>query len=120
MPKDPESEEKTVKLVLAVIQNEDENALMHAMETRGLGVTRIGSSGGFLRANNVTLMLAVEDDQLEHALDLLKKYCRRRTRQLRPSATGAEARARFPGAVPIQVGGAAVFVLDLERMERLD
>ena len=109
-----------MKLDLAVIQNEDESALIHAMETRGLGITRIGSSGGFLRANNVTLMIAVEDDQLEHVLDLLDKYCKRRTKQLRPWAPGMEARERFPGAVPVQIGGATVFVVNLERAERID
>lgn len=109
-----------MKLVLAVIQNEDESPLIQAMETRGLGITRIGSSGGFLRANNVTLMMAVEDDQIEHVLDLLNKYCKRRTKQLRPSAPAMEARERFPGAVPIQIGGATVFILNLERAERID
>jgi uncharacterized protein YaaQ len=109
-----------VKLVLAVIQNEDESALIQAMETQGLGITRIGSSGGFLRANNVTLMMAIKDDQLERVLGLLNKHCKRRTRRLRPRAPSMEARGRFPDAVPIEIGGATVFIVGLEQMERID
>jgi uncharacterized protein YaaQ len=108
-----------VKLVLAVIQNEDESALIQAMEAQGLGITRIGSSGGFLRANNVTLMMAVKDDQLERVLGLLNQHCKRRTRHLRPRAPSMEARERFPGAVPIEIGGATVFIVNLEQMERI-
>ena len=118
-PKDPDSEEETVKLVLAVIQNEDESALIQAMETQGLGITRIGSSGGFLRANNVTLMMAVEDDQIERVLGLLNKHCKRRTKHLRPRVSSMEARERFLGAIPVEVGGAIVLILHLERMEKI-
>jgi uncharacterized protein YaaQ len=111
--------EETMKLILAVIQNEDQDVLAAAMEAEGLSVTRIGSSGGFLRASNVTLMMAVEDRQVERVLILLGKHCRRRTKHLRPWSPGVEARERFPGAIPIEVGGAAVFILDIERMEKI-
>ena len=108
-----------MKLILAVIQTEDQDALTAAVQAEGLSVTRLGSSGGFLRAYNVTLMMAVEDHQVERALALLGKHCRRRTQHLRSWSPGAEARERFPGAIPIQVGGASVFIFHLERMERI-
>jgi uncharacterized protein YaaQ len=109
-----------MKLILAVIQNEDEDSLTEAVETEGLSVTRIGSSGGFLRASNVTLMMAVEDDQVEHVLALLGKHCKRRTKHLHPWVPSMEARERFLGAIPVEVGGAAVFILPLERIEKVD
>ena len=108
-----------MKLVLAVIQNEDQDALTAAVQAEGLSITRIGSSGGFLRASNITLMMAVEDNQIERALALLGKHCKRRTRHLRPWSPSREARERFPSAIPIEVGGAAVFILDIERMEKI-
>ena len=108
-----------MKLILAVIQNEDEDALTEAVEIEGLSVTRIGSSGGFLRASNVTLMMAVDDNQVDGVLALLGKHCKRRTKHLRPGSPGVEARERFPGAIPIEVGSAAVFILDIERMEKI-
>ena len=108
-----------MKLILAVIQNEDEDALTEAMEMEGMSVTRIGSSGGFLRASNVTLMLAVENQQIERVLALLGKHCKRRTKHLHPWMPSMEARERFLGAIPVEVGGAAVFILSLEHMEKI-
>lgn len=108
-----------MKLILAVIQNEDEDALTEAMEIEGMSVTRIGSSGGFLRASNVTLMSAVEDQQVERVMALLSKHCKRRTKHLHPWVPSMEARERFLGAIPVEIGGAAVFILSLERVEKI-
>jgi len=108
-----------MKLILAVIQNEDEDALTEAMEMEGMSVTRIGSSGGFLRASNVTLMMAVENQQVERVLALLGKHCKRRTKHMHPWMPSMEARERFLGAIPVEVGGAAVFILSLEHMEKI-
>lgn len=108
-----------MKLILAVIQTEDQDPLTEAMEGEGFAVTRIGSSGGFLRASNVTLMTAVEDNQVKRVLELFGKHCKRRTKHLRPWVPSMEARERFLGAIPVQVGGAAVFILNLERMEKI-
>lgn len=109
-----------MKLIIAVIQNEDEDALVQEFEGHSIGATRIGSSGGFLRASNVTLMMAVQDAQVEEVMGFLKKHCKRRTRHLYPLLPNLEARERFLGTVPVEVGGAIVFVLPVERMEKID
>lgn len=108
-----------MKLILAVIQKEDEDALTDAFEQESIGATRIGSSGGFLRASNVTLMTAVEDAHVEHVLGVMRQHCKRRTKHLSPMLPSLEARERFLGSVPVEVGGAMVFVLSLDRMERI-
>ena len=109
-----------MKLVVAVIQHEDENALVQALEEANLGSTRIGTSGGFLRASNVTMMIAVQDDQVDAVLGLMKKHCKRRTRHLYPLLPNLEARERFLGSIPVEIGGATVFIMPVERMERID
>lgn len=109
-----------MKLIMAVIQHEDEDALVQALEETSIGSTRIGSSGGFLRASNVTMMIAVQDDQVEEVLGLLKKHCKRRTRHLYPLLPNLEARERFLGSIPVEIGGATVFILAVDRMERID
>jgi len=108
-----------MKLILAVIQNEDADALTRAMEAEGLSITRISSMGGFLRTRNVTLMTAVQDQQVELVLALLGKHCKQRTRHLHPWAPSMEARERSLGAIPVEIGGATVFILDLKRMEQI-
>jgi uncharacterized protein YaaQ len=108
-----------MKLILAVIQKEDEDALSDALEERNIGATRIGSSGGFLRASNVTLMIAVEDERVDTVLGLMREHCKRRVKHLNPVLPSLEARERFLGSVPVEVGGATVFVLNLQRMEKI-
>lgn len=108
-----------MKLILAVIQKEDEDALFDALEQANFGATRIGSSGGFLRASNVTLMIAIEDERVERLLGLMREHCRRRIKHLNPVLPSLEARERFLGAVPVEVGGATVFVMELQRVEKI-
>jgi uncharacterized protein YaaQ len=108
-----------MKLILAVIQNEDEDALTEAMKLESMSVTRIGSSGGFMRASNVTLMTAVEDQQVERVMTLVGQHCKRRTKRVHPWVPSRQARERFLGAIPVQVGGAAIFILSLERIEKI-
>ena len=57
-----------VKLLIAVVHSEDASATMDALNDRGVSVTRIASSGGFLQHKNVTLMSGVEDDRIEEVL----------------------------------------------------
>ena len=108
-----------MKLILAVIQNEDEEAFAHDLEERNIGATRIGTTGGFLRATNVTLMIAVDDGLVEAVLDLLRIHCKRRVRHLNPLLPNLEARERFLGSIPVEVGGATVFVLPVDRTEKI-
>jgi len=108
-----------MKLILAVIQKEDEDPLSNALEEHNFGATRIGSSGGFLRTHNVTLMIAVDEARVEQVMDLMRQICKRRTRHLNPVLPSLEARERFVGSVPVEVGGATVFVLNVDRMEKI-
>ena len=108
-----------MKLILAVIQHEDEDVLARTLEEKNIGITRIGSTGGFLRASNVTLMIAIDDDQVDAVLDVLRLHCQRRIRHLNPMLPNLEARERFLGTIPVEVGGATVFVLEVERMEKI-
>jgi uncharacterized protein YaaQ len=109
-----------MKLIIAVIQNEDEDALMQEFEEHSIRATRIGSSGGFLRASNMTLMMAVDDGLVETVLGYLKKHCKRRLRHLHPLLPNLEARERFLGTIPVEVGGATVFVVPVEQMIKID
>lgn len=109
-----------MKLMIAVIQNEDEDALVQALEDNQIASTRIGTSGGFLRASNVTIMMAVQAELVDVVLGLLKQHCKRRTRHLYPLLPNLEARERFLGSIPVEVGGAIVFILPIEQIVKID
>ena len=109
-----------MKLIIAVLQHEDEDGLVQALEEASIGSTRIGSSGGFLRASNVTMMIAVTDEQVDAVLGLLRKHCKRRTRHLYPLLPNLEARERYLGSIPVEVRGPTVLILPVDRMEKID
>jgi uncharacterized protein YaaQ len=108
-----------MQLILAVVQDEDALPAIDALTGAGLRVTRINTVGGFLRKGNATLLIGVEQERLPQVLRLLSETCKTRTDLFLPAPP-----EEFAGVVPIepievQVGGATIFVLDVERYERL-
>lgn len=49
-----------MKLLFAIVQNDDQKSLTYALIEKNISVTRIASTGGFLRGGNSTLMIGVE------------------------------------------------------------
>ncbi len=94
------------KLIIAVIQNEAADGVVDALLEEEFRATRLASTGGFLRRGNTTIMIGVEDDQVDTVIDLIR-------RRVHTRAQGAEAGGT------VQTAGATVFVLDLEGYERL-
>ncbi len=65
-----------MKLLLAIVQAGEADRVIDALLRNDYGVTRINSSGGFLRQNNVTLLIGVEDTQVDRALQIITTSCR--------------------------------------------
>jgi uncharacterized protein YaaQ len=106
-----------MKMVLAIVQADDASKTMSALVEKGHRVTRIATEGGWLRRENVTLLLGVDDDKIEEVMGILKKTGRRRTSYISvprevPGALNAQ-------VIDVEVGGATVFVLNVERFEHM-
>ena len=109
-----------MKLVVAIVQGEDAGQTVQALSDAGLSVTRLASSGGFLQQGNVTLLVGVDEERVDQAVQLIRENCRERTRYLTPMPPMVEPGEVFmPFPVEVQVGGATIFVLDVEQFERL-
>ena len=109
-----------MKLVVAIVQGEDAGQTAQALSDAGLSVTKLASSGGFLQQGNATLLVGVEDERVEQVLDLVRSNCRERNRYLTPMPPMVEPGEMFmPFPVEVQVGGATIFVLDVEQFEKL-
>jgi uncharacterized protein YaaQ len=109
-----------MKLVIAVIQGTDAERLLEALTSNGFRATQISSAGGFLRESNVTLLIGVDDDQVDAVRELIDKNAHSRRRfvnPLMPVAGAGEMYATSP--VEVTVGGANVFVVSVSRYERL-
>lgn len=108
-----------MKMVMAVVQNSDADAAIRALVRAGHRVTQVASTGGFFRQGNTTFMAGVPDEQVGEVLDILRENCRRRTRLVPVSPDPVEPLAMLGGHVEVTVGGATVFVFDVERFEQL-
>jgi uncharacterized protein YaaQ len=64
-----------MKLILAVLRDEDTENVSHNLIVAGFRVTRIASTGGFWRRGNTTLMIGLEDDQVDDAVQILRESC---------------------------------------------
>lgn len=104
-----------MKLILAVVQHQDAGNLVAALTEQNYRVTRLSSQGGFLREGNVTLMLSVEDAQVNVVIRIVREHCSTRTRYVSPMPPIAESGEFYPPTpLEVQVGGATIFVLKAE------
>ena len=109
-----------MKLMISVIQRQDENGLVKSLNQHRIGVTRISSQGGFLREGNVTLFIVIDDQRVEDVLKLVRIHCYTRTKFVAPLPPIAESGEFYPSTpVEVQVGGASVFVINVVDQARL-
>lgn len=109
-----------MKLVVAIVHNEDAGALVDALLDKEYRATRLHSSGGFLKQSNATIILGVEDASVEAVLEVIREMCHARTQMVNPMPPIMEPGEFFmPYPLEVEVGGATVFVLRVDRFERL-
>ena len=102
-----------MKLLFAIVQNDDQRALTNALVERSISVTRIASTGGFLRGGNSTLMIGVEAERLEETLAIIKEHSSRRHIVTVPATGIPHNIDSVAMPMTVTVGGATVFVLDV-------
>jgi uncharacterized protein YaaQ len=103
-----------VKLLVAIVSDDDVRTLLSALMKAGHRATRLASTGGFLRKGNTTLLLGVKDSDVNKVLQILRQTCRRRTEPY-PVSIGEHPTIIPQETVEVEVGGATVFILPIER-----
>lgn len=107
-----------MKLIIAIVNSEDAPAVLSELTSGGFSVTKLSTSGGFLRAGNVTMMIGVEEEKVKDALSIIEEFSSRRQQQVPVDSTYiGESLISLP--VEVTVGGATVFVLDVEQFYKL-
>lgn len=64
-----------MKLLIVILRDGDAGAVTEDLVTRGYRVTRIASTGGFLRRGNVTLLIGAEAEEVDEVINLLRETC---------------------------------------------
>ena len=110
-----------MKLVMAIIHDEDAFAITDALNKNGFSVTKLATTGGFLRSGNTTLICGADEERVPELINIIENKGRSR-KQLTsanavPPSNIADAYASFP--VEVTVGGATIFVLNVEDFRKV-
>ncbi|MCL2814163.1 MAG: cyclic-di-AMP receptor [Oscillospiraceae bacterium] len=109
-----------MKLILAIVHNDDSVLVSSSLTKSGFHVTKMASTGGFLMSGNTTFIMGVEDGDVDRAIDIISKYSKKRMQAVSSDmafATGNINSSSIP--VEVQVGGGTILVLNIERFERV-
>ena len=111
-----------MKMVFAIISKADEDITVTALNEAGFFATRLSTIGGFLKKTNTSVIVGTEDEKVPQVLDILKKYAGKRIDEMpyvAPSMARASNGVGTPYVtVPTNAGGATVFVLDVDQVEK--
>lgn len=111
-----------MKLILAIVNNDDGPMITAQLNKKGVYTTKIATTGGFLSAGNTTFISGVEDEKVDEVIEVIKAYSRKRTQPVPnvnfSAGTNAGAILNQPQA-QVLVGGATIFVLNVESFTRV-
>lgn len=107
-----------MKMVLAIINYDDAHDVMNNLMKAGFSITKLATTGGFLKAGNVTVLIGLDESRMEECFSIIREHSSTR-KQVIP--TNAELGMGFFPSTPVQVdvGGATVFVLNVEHFEKI-
>lgn len=107
-----------MKLVLAIVNHDDSNTVIQNLTKRGFSSTKLATTGGFLMSGNATILIGVDEEKVQEVIDIIHEFSHSR-KQMIPTTT--EMGYGYYSSVPVEVtiGGATIFVVDVERFERV-
>ena len=109
-----------MKLIIAIVQDEDASRLVSNLMSEGYGVTKLATTGGFLRSGNTTLLIGVDDSKLESAMAIVEKVCKSRKQiATAPSPISGTTGVYVPYPIEVMVGGATIFILNVENFVKI-
>jgi len=105
-----------MKLIYVIVRNIDSGYVTEALNNKGFYITKLASTGGFLREGNTTLMIGTEEANVDAVIDIVKKECGPR-QQIISNPIGSAEYATMNAVV--NVGGATIFVTEVDRFIKI-
>lgn len=107
-----------MKLILAIVSNDDSGKLSNALTKAHFSVTRLATTGGFLMSGNTTLLVGTDDEKVDAAIEIIGENSKKRTKMVPSTASfGSGMYSGMP--VEVAVGGATIFVIDVEQFKKI-
>ena len=109
-----------MKLIYAIVRNDNQDTVTSALAKAGFSITKLSTTGGFLRKGNITLMICTEDEKVDEAIEIIKNECGERQKIMidMPFISGVNMVNYSTMPTQIEVGGATIFVTDVVRFEK--
>jgi uncharacterized protein YaaQ len=109
-----------MKLLITIVHERDFQKVSDALLGAGYKFTKISSTGGLLRDGNATLLIGVEDSEVDQVISIVRESSKTREQYMTMPPPDVMPSGTFiPNPVKVTVGGAVIFVVDIERFERL-
>lgn len=105
-----------MKLLIAIVNNDDAHYVNTALTSEGFHITKVSSTGGFLMNGNSTFLMGVEEKDIDRALETIKTHSKKREMNVPMTIPGAP--NIYGGGNSVSVGGATVFIIDVEKYVR--
>ena len=106
-----------MKLIIAIVQDEDAGRLIGEMMDHNIGVTKLATTGGFLKSGNTTLLIGIDESRYDECLTIIEKVCKSRKQMATAPVSMSSVSSGMYTSYPIEVtvGGATVFVLSVDQ-----
>lgn len=107
-----------MKLVISIVNQDDSSVVTRVLTKRGFSSTALATMGGFLMSRNVTILTGVDEEKVQTVVDIIRECCHSRKEMI---PTTSDISYGYYPSVPVEivVGGATIFVVDIERFERV-
>ncbi len=107
-----------MKLVIAIMNKNDANVVVDALNEKGIQVTKLSTAGGFLRSGNTTLLIGIEEHKVDQVISIISELSSER-KQLMPNAIPPELGISTMLPFEVTIGGATIFVLNIDRYKKV-
>lgn len=102
-----------MKLILAIVSNEDANKVSKALVKQNFFVTKLATTGGFLSSKNTTFLIGTNDDKVKNVVEIIEAHSKTRSKTV-PNAIASEFGMFTTMPVQVKIGGATIFILNVE------
>ena len=111
-----------MNMIMAVLHKDDEAQTIDELNRESFFVTKLATTGGFLKGRNTTIMIVTEDERVDNALAVIKSNSgeRKTITYTNPALVSGRSgmNAAPPVPIDVQVGGSTIFVMNVEQFQK--
>lgn len=107
-----------MKLIITIVSNDDSSILQKELVKQRFFVTKLSSTGGFLKHGNTTFMIGAKDQDVDTIINIISEHSRTR-KEMIPTSVARDFGFSVSKPTEVTVGGATLFIMDVEKMVKL-